>query len=171
MAKQKLTIDEVKKIPPTLLLRLINKMKSYIKTDPTLIDIFNKYNISIDELEFIPMKFGDIDVSAKTDHGVIIFSYRLLTDGDFFKDYSYAIHELSHYAQQTTGNKPTKGSADGNYLDNPYEIEGFQNQIEYIAHEFGEHEANKYVENLLNHHNIKDKEEKKDKKEELLAKV
>lgn len=168
---KKFTLEEVKKIPPKLLLRMINKMKSYIKKDEVLIKIFHEYGVDINEVDYVPMKFGDIDVSAKTDHGIIIFNYKLLEDGDFFKDYSYAIHELSHYLQQSTGTKGTKSSDDGNYLNNPSEVEGFQNQLEYIANEFGEDEADDYVDHLLDHHEVTDNAEKTDKKEELLAKV
>jgi hypothetical protein len=133
--------------------------------------MFKEYGADINEIDFIPMKFDDIDVSAKTDHGVIIYNYELLTDGDFFKDFSYGVHEITHYLQQTCGKKPTQSSDDGNYLDNPFEEEGFKNQIEYISKEFGEGEAEKYVEHLLDHHDVEDKSKREDKKEELMAQV
>lgn len=46
--------------------------------------MFKEYDVDIEEIDYIPMKFGILDVSAKTDHGVIIYSWKLLTDGDFF---------------------------------------------------------------------------------------
>lgn len=78
------------------------------------------------------------------------------------------MHEITHWLQQTTGSKPTKSSDDGNYLDNPFEQEGFQNQISYIADNFGEGEAEEYVDHLLDYHEADSKDERK---EELMAKV
>lgn len=171
MKKELISLEEIKKIPNRLLLKLINKMKKEIKTNETWKDICKEYQLDIDELDYVPMTFADLDVSAKCDHGVIYFSYKLLCDGDFTKDYSYALHELTHFAQQTTGDKPTQSADDGEYLDNPYEKEGFQNQVEFIANEFGENEAEKYVDNLLKHHEVTNKKENSERKEELMAKV
>lgn len=169
--KKNFTIDEVKKFPPSFLIHLINTAKKYIKKDEVMQNTFKEYGVPIDEIDFIPTYFKDIDVSASTNHGVVWLNYKLLTDGNFSKDYSYLIHEYTHFLQQTCGDKPTKGSDDGDYLDNSHEIEGFQNQLEYIANEFGDDEAHKYVDHLLEHHDVEDKEEKVEKKEELLAKV
>lgn len=170
MAK-KIPLEEVKNIPVKLLQRLINNAKKELKNDTTMQNIFKEYGVSVDIIDLIPTTFGDLDVSAKTDHGVIYLNYKLLCDGDFYKDYSYLIHEYTHWAQQCLGDKPTQSADDGEYLDNPYEKEGFQNQVEYIANEFGENEAEKYVDNLLKHHDVTNKTEKSERKEELMAKV
>ena len=167
---EKIPLSIVKKMPYKTLMRLINKAKKYLKSDGVMQQIFNDYNLDIEEIDYIPTFFKKLDVSAKTDHGVVYLNYKLLTDGDFFKDYSYLIHEYTHWCQQTTGDKPTKSSDDGEYLDNKYEIEGFTNQVEYIAGEFGDDEAEDYVDDLLEHHEI-DGEKYDDKKEELMAKV
>lgn len=127
--------------------------------------------VDIDFIDLIPMKFGDLDVSARTEKGVITLNYKLLCDDDFYKDLGYLVHESEHYFQQCFGDGPTKGSDDGNYLDNPYEEEAFQKQVEFMANEFGENEAENYVDHLLEHHDITDKEEKEEKKEELMARV
>jgi hypothetical protein len=113
--------------------------------------------------------FSDLDVSAKTVKGVVYLNYKLLCDGDFYKDYGYLTHEYTHALQQCTGKGPTKGSDDGEYLDNKYEVEGFQNQVEYMANEFGEDEAEDYVDNLLEHHEITNKKEKAKKKDQLMS--
>lgn len=170
-SKDKLPLSQVKKLPYKSLNRMIKKMREYLKHDGVVQEMFKEYDVDIEEIDLIPMRFGTLDVSAKTDHGVIIFNYKLLTDGDFFKDFSYGVHEMTHWLQQTTGDKPTKSSDDGNYLDNPFEQEGFQNQVEYIANQFGEGEAENYVDDLLDHHEIDDEEEKEEKKDLLLSKV
>lgn len=164
-------ISTIKKMPPQFLDRIIEKLREYLKKNEIVQRMFKEYSADINEIDYIPMKFGDLDVSAKTDHGIIIFNYNLLSDGDFFKDFSYGVHEITHYLQQTCGKKPTQSSDDGSYLDNPFEQEGFKNQIEYIAEEFGDDEAEKYVDHLLDHHEIDSKTERKDKTEELMSQV
>ncbi len=170
MTKQ-LSIEQIKKLPYHSLQRLLNKLREFLKKDTVVKRMFKEYGVDINEIDHIPMMFDDLEVSAKTDHGVIIFSYKLLTDGDFFKDFSYGTHEINHYLQQTTGNKPTQSSEDGNYLDNPYEEEAFQNQVEYIHNHFGEQEAEKYVDHLLDYHEVGSEKEEKKKKETLMANI
>lgn len=168
---EKIPLSQVKKMPYRTLNRMLKKLREFLKKDEVVQKMFKEYEVDIEEIDYIPMKFGNLDVSAKTDHGVIIYNYKLLTDGDFFKDFSYGVHEITHWLQQTTGNKPTKSSNDGDYLDNPFEQEGFQNQIEYISKQNGEEEAEDYVDNLLEHHEIDSKKERDNKKETLMAKV
>jgi hypothetical protein len=169
--KKKYTIEEIKKRSPKSLLNIINRAKKFLKTDEVMKKVFQDFGVDISFLDLIPMRFGDIEVSATTSHGIITLNYKLLADGDFFKDYGYLIHEVSHYLQQCFKNKPTKGADEGEYLDNPDEQEGFQNQIEYISREFGDNQAEKYVEGLLDHHDIDSKKERKEKKDVLMSKV
>ena len=169
MAK-KLSEEEIKSIAPKTLLKMIDLLKKTIKKDPVIIKLFKDYEIDLNELDLVPMAFADIPVSARTAHGCIYFSYKLLEDGDFSKDYSYATHELTHWAQQTALSKPTQGADDGDYLSNPYEQEGFQNQVEYIANHNGEQKAEKYVDKVLDHHDKKGKEKIK-LREKLLSKI
>lgn len=167
---KKYSLEEVRSFSPKLLLTLITNLRSYLKKNKQMQNIFGEYGVSIDEIEFIPMSFADLEVSAKTDHGVIYFNYKLLCDGDFFKDFGYGIHEITHWLQQTTGTEPTQGAEDGDYLDNPFEVEGFQNQIEWMADEFGDGEANEYVNDMLDYHGLEGKE-KQEKANELKEKV
>lgn len=168
---KKIPLEIIKKLPPKLLLRMINCAKEYLKHNEVMQKICNDYNVDINDIDYIPTTFSDLDVSAKTDHGIIYLNYKLLCDGNFFKDYGYLIHEYTHHWQQTTGNGPTKGADDGEYLENKFEQEGFQNQLEYMANEFGIDEAEDYVENLLKHHEIESKKDKKELTEVLLSNV
>lgn len=161
MSKQKVSLKSIKSMQPSILLKMINKAKKYIKKTEQWENLCKKYNEDIDIIDLIPTKFGKLDVSASTNHGVVTLNYSLLCDGDFFKDYSYLIHEYTHYFQQTAGKKATTNSDDGDYLHNKYEQEGFQNQVEYIADQFGEGEAENYVDDLLDHHDKNGKEKKK----------
>lgn len=166
-----MSLKEAKQLPPTTLLRILKKMKNVLREDPVMQAVFKEYDVDIAELEYIPMTFKNLDVSAKCDHAVIYFNYSLLCDGNFEKNYSYAIHEITHYLQQTTGSRPTQSSDEGSYLHNKNEQEGFANQVKYIAKENGKEEAKEYVEDLLDHHEIEDKKEEKKLTDVLLNKV
>ena len=149
------TID-LQGIPHKKLAPIIKALKKRVLKSDVVKDIFDKYDISEDEIDLIPMCFAKIPVSARTDHGVIYININLLKDGDIAENDHYLAHEITHYAQQTTGSKPTKGSTPENYLDNPVEQEGFQNQSKYIADTQGEDEAKEYIDGVLEHHNVSD---------------
>jgi len=167
----KILVEDIKKIPTPMLLLGLKHMVRELKRDPIIIDLFKEYNLDINEIDFIPMTFTDLDVSARCDHGIIYFNYKLLENGSFEPCYAYATHEITHWAQQTANDKPTQSSDDGNYLDNEYEQEGFQNQISYISEHFGEDKAEDYVDHLLDHHDVKDKSKKDELESILLEKV
>src|SRR4051812_34985127 len=117
MPQEKIQLSLVKKLPNKTLSRMIDKMRFVLKNDETVQGAFKKYNVDINEIDLIPMWFADLDVSARTDHGIIYFNYKLLTDGDFIKDYSYGTHEITHFLQQTTSDGPINSSNDDTYLD------------------------------------------------------
>lgn len=146
------------------LLPLINKAKDYIKSTETMKSLFDDNKLDVDYIDFIPVRFDDIDTSAKTEGGIIFLSYKLLEDKDFYKDYSYLAHEITHFIQQCFSSKATE-SGDEHYLDNEYEIEGFQKQVEYLEEEFGKEEAEKYTDGLLEYHDYKENKREKKKKE------
>jgi hypothetical protein len=156
-----------KNMSTKFLMRIINKANEHLKNDNAMKDIFKEYGEDIDIINYIPTYFKDLDVSAKTDHGIVWLNIKLLDEGFDKFDYSYLVHEYTHWAQQCLGKKATQGSDTGSYLDNKYEQEGFQNQIEYISDHFGKEEAENYVDHLLKHHDVKDKN-KKDKLEAIL---
>lgn len=151
-------------------LEYINTLKNQIKDHEVVQKMFKEYGLSLDEIDLIPMAFADLDVSARTDHGIIYLSYKLFEDhpDPQIGDDHYLVHELTHVLQQTTGDKPTKGSADGDYLENEFEIESFNNQTEYIADEYSPKDAKEYVARVLNKHKVSDPKERKEKAETLL---
>lgn len=164
-------IMDLKKFPLITLNRIIDKAKNKLKSDPVMIDMFKEHGIDIEEMQYFPTYFADLDVSAKTDHGIVYLNYKLLDDGFSEKNYSYLIHEYRHVLQQTAGTKPTKSSDDGEYLDNEFEQEAFQDQVEYLSNEFGKDHAEEYVDDLLDHHEITNKKEIKEKKNILMENV
>lgn len=168
---EKISLKTVKQFPYRTLKRMIDKARVRLKNDEVMKKVFKDYDEDINTIDYIPIRFGNLSVSGKTDHAVIILNYKLLCDGDFLKDYSYLIHEITHYLQQTTGTHPTKSSDDGEYLENEFEQEGFANQVEYIANHEGEDEAEEYVDDLLEHHEVEDKKDKEELKEVFMSKV
>ena len=163
LAKEKYDIKQIKKIPRHVQLKIINALKKKVKKNEIVQKMYEDYGVDIDELDLVPMGFADLDVSARTDHGVIWLNYNMLQDGSFLNDDHYLVHELTHVLQQTTGDGPTTGGKD-DYLDNKYEQEGFQNQTEYIADTQGEDAAEDYIDQVMDKHEVPnaEREEKRD---------
>lgn len=145
--------------------KLIESCIDKIKEHDVIIDLFDEYGIDLDEIHYIPICFADLDVSARTDKGCIYLNRTI----DKNEIDHYLVHEICHWAQQTTGNKPTQGANDGDYLENKYEIEGFQNQVEYIADTRSDDDAEEYVDQVLDHHDVDSGRE--DKKDELMESI
>lgn len=161
--KKQLSLEQVRSIPRKQQLKLINILKQKVKKHEVVKEMFDEYDVDLDEIDLIPMGFADLDVSARTDHGTILLNYRMLQDGSFLNDDHYLVHEITHFLQQTTGDGPTSGGKD-DYLDNKYEQEGFQNQTEYIADTKGKDVAENYIEQVMDKHEVpeEEKEEKRD---------
>ena len=147
-------------------LKLIKELKQRVKHNKVMIELFDKYDLPIDEFDLIPMVFADLPVSARTDHGIIYLNNKLLEN--LKNNDHYIAHEVVHWAQQTTGSKPTKGAIDGDYLENEYEQEGFQNQTEYISDTKGDNKAKEYIEKVLDHHEVENPKDRKEKRKDLL---
>jgi hypothetical protein len=158
---------EIIKLSPEELLQMIEKVRARVKKSTVLKDMFEEYNVDLEEFDYIPMAFADLDVSARTDHGCIYFSYKLLEDGSFDSNDHYILHETNHFLQQCAKSKPTEGSNDDDYLDDPDEKEAFKAQTEFLEDTRGEDVAENYVDQLLDHHDV-DGNERKERKDELL---
>jgi len=158
-----------KKPSPRVILRLIQLMKDNLKQDPVFLELLDKLNEDPSTIDYIPVRFGDIDVSARTDGGVITLNWQLLEDCDFKTIVGYLLHEIKHALDQLQF--PTKSADDGDYLKNPDEVSAFQHQVKYLDEQFGGDKAEKYVDQVLDHHDVKDKKERKEKEENLMKLV
>lgn len=141
-------------------LSIINKAKEETKQSKVYKDLCKEYKVKENTLDIVPITFKDLDVSATTNHGVIYLNSQLI-DSNIKKISSYIIHEFTHFLQQTMNDEPTKGSDSDDYLYDNDEVEGFKNQIDYVEDEFGLNEADKYVNQVLDHHDKSGKERKK----------
>ena len=146
-------------------MKLIDKAKSEIKKTVQIKQLCKDYNMPLETIDYIPTMFKTLNVSARTEKGIVYLSYKLLND-DFHKNYGYLIHEYTHFFQQCFNSKPTTSKEEENYLENPFEQEAFKNQIEYIEDEFGNKESKKYIEHLLDYHEVEE-EDKQDIRSEL----
>lgn len=159
-------LPNVQNIDHAKLRPLIEKARQKIKSHDVVKDILDKYDVDESEIDLIPICFAHMDTSARTDHCVIYININLLKDpGDI--DH-YLVHEITHYFQQSCGDGPTQGADDGVYLDNDFEIEGFQNQSEYLSDTRDDEEAEKYIEKVLDHHDVNSEKERERRKKELL---
>lgn len=163
-----ISIEKIKKLPHSESLKLIEAIKADALKSDALKDKFEEYNVDIEEFKYVPICFTDLEVSARTDHGIIYLNNKLLESGNISDISHYVVHEVTHFLQQTTGDGPTQGSTDGDYLDNEYEIEGFRTQTEFLSETQGEDVAEEYVEEVLDHHEVP-KSERKERMEALLA--
>lgn len=145
-------------------LALLQEVRDKIKQSQTVQDLCEEYGVETDYIDLIPMAFADLDVSARTDKGCIYFNTSLLDTPEELEH--YCTHELTHHLQQCFGDGPTEGSSGSeDYLDNKYEQEGFQAQTEYISETQGDEAAEEYVEQVLDHHQIKSPDREKRKKD------
>lgn len=148
----------------------IKEMRETAKKDPEVIKKFKEYDVPIDEIDKVQITFCRLEVSAKTKNKKIYLNEAMLQPNSKVKDPThYLVHELVHYLQQSTGKNITKHKAEDSYLDKPTEQEAFQSQIDYMEREESPQEAERYVEDLLDHHDVHGPD-RKEKKEELLDK-
>jgi hypothetical protein len=156
-----------KGIPHKKLAPILDKLKKRVFNHDVVKDIFKKYKLNKDEIDLIPVCFAKIPVSARTNHGIIYLNIDLASD--ISDNDHYLAHEVTHFAQQTTGSKPTQGSDADDYLDNPVEQEGFRNQTKYISDTQGDEVAEEYIDQVMDYHDVDTDDKKRDKLLELAS--
>lgn len=142
----------------------MEKLKADLKNEEEYLEKCKEYGKDTNFVDSVNITFEPLDVSAKTTNGHIQLNEKLL-DAPWKDKMRYAIHELTHCFQQEAGLVDGK-TKKRDYLDDPNEQEAFEAQISYMKEHESEREVQEYIENLLDHHNIKGKE-REEKKEEL----
>jgi len=131
----------------------ISYLINLLKEHPQVKLIFSRYKMPLDLIHEIPIDFKELDVSAKAKDGKIFLNKKLIADGNFVDDLHYIVHELVHVLQQHTGAVNDYGDLSRyDYLDNPLEIEAFNEQIKFISAYKSPEEAEEYLQNLLDFH-------------------
>ena len=145
----KIAINErVKKI-------FIKKLKDKIKDEESYREICGEKGREVDAIDDVEIDFIDLDVSARTINKKIDLNEKLL-EGPFRDIMRYVIHEVSHVFQQENG-EVDEGSADKSgvdYLEDDNEEEAFSFQIDYMKDHYCDDDIIKYLEQLLDHHEI-----------------
>jgi hypothetical protein len=150
-------------------IELLSRIRSELKKSQIAKEICKEHGFDIDIIDGIPIDFSDeIETSARTVNSAIELNSQLM-DEDFEVMMRYAIHELVHALQhmKMEGMEAFEGHE---YLDRPDELEAFQYQVEYESEVNGPDEAEEYVDNLIEYHEIPP-ESQQEKKEELLDKT
>jgi hypothetical protein len=143
----------------------IKELKEGIKKEEEFLEKCKEYGVGPDFIDDVPISFDDeLDVSAKTVNGEVFLNGALFDANDWVDQMRYIQHEGTHILQQATGKVNEKTNKE-DYLDDPNEIEAFQAQIAYMADHESPEELQKYLEQLLDHHNIQGKERKEKIKE------
>ena len=138
--------------------KIINKLKDATKKEDEYIEKCEKYHKDIDFIDDVNISFDDeLDVSAKTINGEIFLNGKLFDNGDWDEKMRYIIHEIVHVMQQEAGMVNEKIDKD-HYLDDKNEQEAFRAQISYMSDHDSSEELQRYLEQLLDHHDIKGKE-------------
>jgi hypothetical protein len=151
------------------LVETLVKIKQHLKKDDVAKEICKEHGFDIDIIDGIPMEFvDDLEASAKTIDARIQLSTSLLKE-DFEIIMRYAIHELVHSLQHMRS-EGINLNEDVDYLDREDELDAFKFQIKYDAKERGIDEAESYVEDLVEYHEVPN-EIVEDKKKELLEKI
>lgn len=141
--------------------QVIEDLMGLLRRHPQVLTLFARFGVSIDEFDQIEVGFKAMDVSAKTRDGKIWINKRFLEDGDLVGDAHYICHEIVHWLQQRTGlEKYHQPDHYPDYLSLPTEIQAFREQIQFIRSYKGEEAAQKYLDELLDFHELKGAERK-----------
>lgn len=144
----------------------IEHIKAALKKEPIVQKEFKKYERDIGDVDNVSIEFDpNLDVSAKTVDGKIYLNAKMLEE-DWQDYFHYAVHEVTHYLQHTSGNC-NHDQDKKKYLDNENEIEAFQNQLKYREKTEDKSQVNKYIKELFDKHKIP-KKDRPEKKKELL---
>lgn len=146
---------------------LVEQVINLLSEHQLVQNLFRKFDIDPEYIHNIKIEFGDIGVSAKANRNGIVVNKKFLEDGNIVDDLHYIVHELVHALQYMTGIvDKVKGLNFKHYLDNPLELQAFREQIKFIKEYKNQKEADKYLEQLLDFHEINGKQ--RDLKEAIL---
>ena len=137
----------------------IKALKKALKKEEEYLVKCKEYNKDKDFIDSVEVSFDpNLDVSAKTVNEEIFLNDKLF-DKSWKEQMRYIIHEMVHVMQQEAGKVEGKVDKD-DYLDDENEIEAFTAQISYMCENGTPEEVQEYIENLLDHHDVKGKERK-----------
>lgn len=145
----------------------VDRIKETIKGEKAYKELCDEKDKPIDIIDKVKISFLPMDVSARTINGEIELNEELLNSPprDILR---YVVHEMTHVFQQIDGDVQEGSANKDNYLDDENEEEAFSFQLDFMEDYYDDDEIIQYLDDLLDHHNIFNKTERKEKKEELL---
>jgi len=159
-----------KKKPLEKNIELVANVKKYLMADEIYRELCHEYDMKPEILDGISVVFtNDIDVTAKTINAKVFLNSSLI-DEKMHIIARYLLHELTHCFQHMQKEGKKIKAKNKIYLNRPEELEAFQYQIKFDSKKRPDNEVNEYVNNLLSYHKVP-KEERKEKKEELMDKM
>ena len=147
----------------------LSRVRTALLNDNIAKEICTENDMGAWFLNSVPIRFDDLDVTAKTVNGDITLSPKLIKK-PFEILMRYVIHELVHAIQHVKDHDKNKKNKRKNYLNREDEVEAFQYQAKYDKDQRGLEEVEDYVDGLLDFHDIPD-DQREDKKEEILEKT
>jgi len=138
--------------------KVVSLLRKKLKGSPLARRLCDKYDEELEFIDTIPIEFQPLDVSAKTVNGRILLNSKLL-EGEFRDNMRYMIHEFVHCLQQENGDVGSD-NGEGDYLDDPHEMEAFWFQIEGMEDMYSPEEVQEYIGGLMDHHDLTGKERK-----------
>lgn len=147
-------------------MKALSKVRTALMNDDIAREICDDLKMGHWHLSSVPIAFEKIDVTAKTVDGKIVLNPKLMNK-PFSILMRYVIHEMVHAIQHIHEHGEKQTDKKDDYLSREDEVEAFQYQVKFDKENRGEDEAEKYVDRLLDFHDIPDKD-KDDKKEELM---
>ena len=147
----------------------LSRIRTALMNDPVAKEICKENNIGVWFLESVPIRYEDLEVTAKTVNGNIILNPKLMKKS-FEILMRYVIHEMVHAIQhiEEYGKKQTDKKK--NYLNREDEIEAFQYQVKFDESQRGEDKVDEYVDGLLSYHDVP-KDQREDKKKEIMERA
>lgn len=144
----------------------IAELLKLLERHPQIQELFMRFGVPLAHLHNISIQIKNLDVSAKAKDGAIYLNKTLVEDGDLVGDLHYVVHELVHILQQISGEADDYGDLDHfDYIDMPTEVEAFREQIRFIRDYKGHDEAQRYLDELLDFHELKGSERTKKARE------
>jgi len=149
-------------------IELLRKLKEDLYENKITEKILEKFKLKKDIIDGMVLKFDeDLEVTAKTVNGEVSLNESLMSKS-FDTIMRYVVHEFVHVCQHIKNQKSKSKSSkrDDTYLDNPEEVEAFKWQSLFTKEEEGSKELDEYLDELMEYHDIPEKDQE-DKIEEL----
>jgi hypothetical protein len=135
-------------------MQFLSNIRKDLLNNPVAKEICTDNDVGDWFLEAVPISFSSLDVSAKTEDGNILLNEKL-KNHPHKTQMRYVLHELVHALQHSL-DKNKASDKEQDYLDRDDELEAFQYQLKFDKENLSKKDLNKYLKDLLDHHDVSD---------------